>query len=39
LHQQFGTAIVLVTHDEGVASMATRRITLCDARIVEERRP
>jgi ABC-type lipoprotein export system ATPase subunit len=39
LHQRFGTTIVLVTHDESVASMATRRITLCDARIVEERLP
>jgi putative ABC transport system ATP-binding protein len=39
LHQRFGSTIVLVTHDESVASIATRRITLRDARIVEERQP
>ena len=38
LHQRLGSTIVLVTHDESVASIATRRITLCDARVVEERR-
>lgn len=37
LHQQFGSTIILVTHDPSVASVATRRITLRDARIVEER--
>lgn len=37
LHQQFGSTIILVTHDQSVASVATRRITLRDARIVEER--
>lgn len=39
LHKRLGSTIILVTHDESVASMATRRITLRDARIVEERRP
>lgn len=38
LHQRLGSAIVLVTHDESVARIATSRITLRDARIVEERR-
>jgi len=38
LHQRLSSTIVLVTHDESVARIATRRITLCDARIVEERR-
>jgi len=39
LHRRFGSTIVLVTHDESVASIATRRITLRDARIVEGARP
>lgn len=39
LHQRLASTIILVTHDERVASIATRRITLRDARIVEERRP
>jgi putative ABC transport system ATP-binding protein len=39
LHRRFDSTIVLVTHDESVARMATRQITLRDARIVEERRP
>jgi putative ABC transport system ATP-binding protein len=38
LHQQFGSTIILVTHDQSVASVASRRITLRDARIAEERR-
>ena len=38
LHQRFGSTIVLVTHDDGIARMAPRQITLRDARIVEERR-
>ena len=38
LHQRASSAIVLVTHDESVARIATRRIALRDARIVEERR-
>lgn len=38
LHQRLDSTIVLVTHDESVARIATRRITLRDARIVEERR-
>jgi putative ABC transport system ATP-binding protein len=39
LQERFDSTIVIVTHDESVASMATRQITLRDARIVEERRP
>jgi ABC-type lipoprotein export system ATPase subunit len=39
LHRRFGSTMVLVTHDESVASIATRRITLRDARIVEGARP
>ena len=38
VRHRFGTTIVLVTHDEGIARMAPRRITLRDARIVEEQR-
>jgi putative ABC transport system ATP-binding protein len=39
VHQRFGSTIFIVTHDENVANIATRRITLRDARIVEEQRP
>ena len=39
LHQQLGSTVVVVTHDEGVAQTAPRHITLCDARIVEDERP
>jgi putative ABC transport system ATP-binding protein len=38
LHQRFASTVVLVTHDEGIARTAARRITLRDARIVEEQR-
>lgn len=38
LHQQSGSTVVVVTHDEGVARIAPRCITLRDARIVEDRR-
>lgn len=38
LHQQLGSSVVLVTHDEGVSQTAPRRITLRDARIVEDER-
>jgi len=38
LNERFGSTIVVVTHDESVAVIASRRITLRDARIVEERR-
>ena len=37
-HQRFGSRIVLVTHDESIASSGTRRITLRDPRIVKELR-
>jgi ABC-type lipoprotein export system ATPase subunit len=37
LHERLGSTIVLVTHDESVAGIATCRITLRDARIAEER--
>ena len=36
LHHRFGSTVVLVTHDEGVARIASRRITLRDACIVED---
>jgi putative ABC transport system ATP-binding protein len=36
LHHRFGTTVVLVTHDEGIARRAPRRITLRDACIVED---
>jgi putative ABC transport system ATP-binding protein len=39
LHHRFGSTIVLVTHDEGVARIASRRIKLRDACIVEDERP
>ncbi len=38
LQQRFETTLVLVTHDEGVARKAPRRITLRDACIVEDKR-
>ena len=38
LHHRFGSTVVLVTHDEGVARIASRRITLRDACIVEDER-
>lgn len=38
LNERFGSTLVVVTHDESVAGIASRRITLRDARIVEERR-
>src|SRR5215469_12432706 len=38
LHQQSGSTVVVVTHDEDVARIAPRRITLRDACIVEDRR-
>ncbi len=38
LHQRFGSTVVLVTHDDGVARAAPRRITLHDGRIDEDRR-
>ena len=34
LRDRLGQTIVLVTHDEGLASMTDRRITLCDGAIV-----
>ena len=38
LHHRFGSTVVLVTHDESVARVASRRITLRDACIVEDER-
>jgi len=38
LHDRFGSTVVLVTHDDGIARTASRRITLRDARIVEDQR-
>jgi putative ABC transport system ATP-binding protein len=38
LHDRFGSTVVLVTHDDGVARIAPRRITLRDACMVEDRR-
>jgi putative ABC transport system ATP-binding protein len=38
LHHRFGSTVVLVTHDDGVARRAPRRITLRDACIVEDER-
>jgi putative ABC transport system ATP-binding protein len=38
LHHRFGSTVVLVTHDEGVARIASRRITLRDACIVRDER-
>ncbi len=35
LRDQLGQTVVLVTHDEGLAAMADRKITLSDGRIVE----
>ncbi len=36
LHHRFGSTVVLVTHNDGVARTASRRITLRDACIVED---
>jgi putative ABC transport system ATP-binding protein len=38
LHHRFGSTVVLVTHDDSIAGIAPRRITLCDARVVGDRR-
>jgi putative ABC transport system ATP-binding protein len=38
LHHRFASTVVLVTHDDGVAARAPRRITLRDACIVEDER-
>jgi putative ABC transport system ATP-binding protein len=38
LQHRFGTTLVVVTHDDDVARRAPRRITLRDARIVEDER-
>lgn len=38
MHDRFGTTVVLVTHDDGVARRAPRRITLRDACIVGDER-
>jgi putative ABC transport system ATP-binding protein len=38
LRKETGTALVLVTHDESIARVADRRITIVDGRIKEDRR-
>jgi putative ABC transport system ATP-binding protein len=39
LHQQFGSTVVVVTHDPAVAASCQRTITLRDGRIVEDATP
>ena len=34
LRQELGQTTIIVTHDEGLASMADRKITMCDGRIL-----
>ena len=34
LREELGQTTIIVTHDEGLASMADRKITLCDGRIL-----
>jgi ABC-type lipoprotein export system ATPase subunit len=38
LHQRLGSTVVLVTHEDSIAQLAPRRITLRDARVVEDLR-
>ena len=37
LHGEFGTAVVVVTHDDEVAAVCARRIEISDGRIVSDR--
>jgi putative ABC transport system ATP-binding protein len=39
LHDERGVAVVVVTHDPGVAARFRRRVTLHDGRLVNERAP
>ena len=34
LREELGQTTIIVTHDEGLASMADRKITMCDGRIL-----
>jgi ABC-type lipoprotein export system ATPase subunit len=38
LHQRLGSTVVLVTHEDSIAQLAPRRITLRDAHVVEDLR-
>jgi ABC-type lipoprotein export system ATPase subunit len=39
LHQELGMTLVLVTHDLGIAALATRTIRMKDGRVVDETTP
>jgi putative ABC transport system ATP-binding protein len=38
LHARLGSTVLIVTHDLGVAERCSRTVSLCDGRIVEDRR-